>query len=51
MLRTIFCLIARNQAYRDSTVDYDAMMVKRNAPRWIKALTRHGFLPFAAATR
>jgi len=25
--------------------------VKRNAPRWIRALTSHGFLPSAAATR
>jgi transposase len=51
MLRIIFHMLSRKQAYRDTTVDIEALIVKRNAPRWIKALTRHGFLPSAAATR
>ena len=51
MLRIIFCMLSRNQAYRDTTVDIEALIVKRNAPRWIKALTRYGYLPSAAATR
>lgn len=48
MLRTIFFLLARGQPYRDSATDYAAITVKRNAPRWIKALTRYGFLPAPA---
>jgi hypothetical protein len=32
----------------DKTVDYEAMMVARNAPRWMKMLTKHGFVPAAA---
>ena len=31
-------MISRGDDYRDSTVDYEAMAVKRNAPRWIVAL-------------
>ena len=30
-------------------VDYEALMVQRNAPRWIKALNKYGYLPQAAA--
>ena len=45
MLRTIFFMIQRGQHYRDSATDYEALSVQRNAPRWIKALTRFGFIP------
>ncbi len=44
MLRTIFFMLSRGEPYRDSAVDYEALSVQRNAPRWIKALTRYGFL-------
>lgn len=44
MLRTIFCMLQRQQPYRDSATNYEALLVARNAPRWIKALERHGFL-------
>jgi transposase len=45
MLRIIFFMLKRQEHYRDSAVDYEALSVQRNAPRWIKALTRFGFLP------
>lgn len=45
MLRIIFCLLRDNKPYRDSAIDYAAISVRRNAPRWIKALINHGFLP------
>lgn len=45
MLRTIFFMLARGQCYRDSATDYEAVSVQRNAPRWIKALKRFGFIP------
>jgi transposase len=32
------------QHYRDSATDYEALSVQRNAPRWIKALTKYGFI-------
>ena len=48
MLRTIFFMLSRGQPYRDSAINYEALSVKRNAPRWIKALTRYGFLPALA---
>ena len=51
MLRIIWAMLLRNQPYRDATVDYDALSVRRNAPRWIKALVRFGYIPASAATR
>lgn len=44
ILRTLFFMLKRNEHYRDSTTDYEALSVQRNAPRWIKALTKFGFI-------
>ena len=48
MLRTIFFMLKRREHYRDSATDYEALSVQRNSARWIKALTRFGFIPAAA---
>jgi transposase len=50
MLRIIWAMLLRNQPYRDATVDYEQLSVRRNAPRWIKALHRYGYLPVSTAT-
>lgn len=44
MLRIIFFIIQRRDYYRDSHVDYEALVVERNAPRWIRMLNRYGYL-------
>ncbi len=44
LLRTIFFMLKRGEHYRDSATDYEALSVQRNAPRWIKALTKYGFI-------
>lgn len=49
ILRTIFFMLNRGEHYRDSATDYEALSVQRNAPRWIKALTKFGFIPPAQA--
>ena len=48
MLRTLFFILKRGKYYRDSATHYEQLSVQRNAPRWIKALTRFGFIPAAA---
>jgi transposase len=45
LLRTMFYMLKRGEHYRDSATNYEALSVQRNAPRWIKALTRFGFIP------
>lgn len=49
ILRTIFFMLKRRVHYRDSATDYEALSVQRNAPRWIKALTKFGFIVPASA--
>lgn len=42
ILGIVYPLLSRKQPYRDSSIDYEALMV--NAPRWIEALCRYGYL-------
>jgi transposase len=49
LIRTIFFVLTRRQPYRDSGFDYEAANVAKNAPRWIKALKRHGYRPQVVA--
>ena len=48
VLKTVFVLLSRQVPYRDSTIDYQALVVKRNAPRWIRQLKKFGYLPKTA---
>ena len=45
MLRIVFAILKTNTPYRDRSVDYEALSVQKNAPRWIRMLKKHGFLP------
>lgn len=45
MLRIIYAMLENVTPYHDRSVDYEALSVARNAPRWIKMLKKHGFLP------
>lgn len=49
ILRTLFFMLKRREHYRDCATDYEALSVQRNAPRWIKALTKFGFITPACA--
>jgi hypothetical protein len=42
-------MLKRREPYRDSAIDYEALSVQRNAPRWIKALTKFSFIAPASA--
>ena len=48
MLRTLFAMLKNGAPYQDKVVDYEALSVKRNAPRWIKMMTKHGLMPTTA---
>ncbi|MBF0468628.1 MAG: IS110 family transposase [Desulfamplus sp.] len=47
LLRVIFSMLKKNQPYYDPGIDYEALVVKRNAPRWLQALAKFGYLPQA----
>ena len=45
LIRTIYVILERRKPYRDSTFDYEAASVAKNAPRWIRALKKYGYWP------
>jgi transposase len=44
LLRVIYKLFSTQKPYVDPQVNYEEMLVKRNAPRWIQVLTKYGYL-------
>ena len=44
MLRVIYVVLRDGTPYEDPEADYEALLVSRNAPRWIRMLRQHGFL-------
>lgn len=38
-------LIDRGDYYRDAGVNYEAISVERNTPRWMKMLRKYGYIP------
>ena len=44
ILRVIYVVLRDGTPYYDPEADYEALMVSRNAPRWIRMLRQHGFL-------
>ena len=48
MLRTVYAMLISGSHYQDRSVDYEALSVARNAPRWIKMLRKHGFMTESA---
>ena len=51
LLRVIHAVLRDDRPYTDPGVDYEHLVVARNAPRWIRMLTQHGFLDEAKAVR
>ena len=48
ILRIVFAVIINKTPYLDKVVDYEALSVQRNAPRWLKMLIKHGYMPTPA---
>ena len=45
LLEVAFVVIHRKEPYRDPKIDYEQMVVLRNAPRWITKLRKYGYIP------
>jgi transposase len=43
-LEVIFVMLKNKIPYKDPGIDYDKLIVSRNAPRWIKALKKYGYI-------
>lgn len=48
MLRIIYAMLSKHTHYVDKSVDYEALMVARNAPRWLQMLVKHGYVAAVA---
>ena len=44
ILEVIFVMLKNKVVYKDPGIDYDLLIVSRNAPRWLKALKQYGYL-------
>ena len=44
LLRVIYAMLKNSRPYHNRTANYEALMVQRNAPRWIRMLRRHGYI-------
>jgi hypothetical protein len=49
LIRTIYFVLLRRKPCHDTTVDYEAAFIAKNAPRWIRALKKFGYRPKPAA--
>ena len=44
LLEVSYILLKKRCPYHDPDVDYEELQVRRNAPRWIKALKKYGYV-------
>ena len=47
LIRVIYTLLKRRQPYIDPDTDYEGLMVRRNAARWLNKLVDYGYLALA----
>jgi len=48
LIKVVYLMLSRKQCYRDHSTDFEALRTQRNAPRWLRALQKHGLLPTVA---
>ena len=44
LLRSVFAVLRDHRPYRDPDTDYEALLVRRNAPRWLRKLREFDIL-------
>lgn len=44
LLRTIYAILRDDHPYKDPRVNYEQLLARRNGPRWIRMLDKHGLL-------
>jgi len=44
ILKVVYTLLSKKEPYKDPEIDYEALVVHRNAPRWLAALEKYGYL-------
>ena len=49
LLRVLYVVLRDARPYQDPEADYEELMVRRNAPRWIRMLHRYGMIEYEPA--
>lgn len=49
LLRVLYVVLRDARPYQDPEADYEELMVRRNAPRWIRMLHRYGMIEYETA--
>ena len=49
ILRIIYAMLKNNQHYKDPQIDYEKLVVDKNASRWIRALVEYGYITLQTA--
>ena len=49
LLRVLYVVLRDARPYHDPEADYEELMVRRNAPRWIRMLHRYGLIEHQSA--
>jgi transposase len=44
ILRIIYAMLKNNHHYKDPHIDYEKLVVDKNASRWIRALLEYGYI-------
>lgn len=44
ILKIAFVLLKNLEPYKDPDIDYEQLVVDRNAPRWLQALKKYGYI-------
>ena len=44
LLRTVYAILRNDHPYHDPDIDYEHLVVERNASRWLRMLRKHNFL-------
>jgi len=47
ILRVVYTVLNNKQPYKDPEIDYQELLVQKNAPRWIKMLSEYGYIKTA----
>lgn len=44
ILKIMFIILRDRRPYKDPDIDYEQLVVDRNAPRWLQALEKYGYI-------
>ena len=44
LMGVVYSVLKNGNHYRDPGINYEKIMVEKNAPRWMKALKRYGYI-------